>query len=88
MTDQRSWIQKMVVVGAWAMDSGGEIGAWRSVASSIATPPPPNDRSAGEDSNGGAVLTIRSLEDRVLECEYGGGAWWRVGSPCESSKGT
>ena len=83
------WASKDVaVVGAWAMDSGGEIDAWRSMASPIATRPPPNDRSIGEDSNGGAVLTFRSPEDRVLEYECGGGTWWRMGSPFESSKGT
>uniref|UniRef100_A0A2N9GJQ4 Uncharacterized protein n=1 Tax=Fagus sylvatica TaxID=28930 RepID=A0A2N9GJQ4_FAGSY len=59
------------------MDSGGEIGACRRVASPMVTCPPPNDRSAEEDSNGGAVLRFRSPEDRVLECECGGGAWWR-----------
>jgi hypothetical protein len=45
------------------------------VASLMVTRPPPNDRTAREDSKGGVVLLFRSPEDCVLECEYGGGAW-------------
>ena len=55
-------------------------GMWRRVWTPMEAVPPPNGRSAEEDSNGGAALWFRSPEDRVLECECGGGAWWRVGS--------
>ena len=55
------------------------------MASPMATHPPPNDRSAKEDSNGGAILRFGSPKDRVLKCECGSGAWWRVGSPSENS---
>ena len=50
-------------------------GAWRRVRTPMEAVPPPNGRSAEEDSNGGATLQFQSLEDRVLECECGGGAW-------------
>ena len=70
------WASKdAAAVGAWAIDSGGKIGAWRHVASLMATRPPPNDRTAREDSKGGAVLLFQRPEDCVLECECGGGAW-------------
>ena len=82
------WASKAATaIDAWATDSGGEIGTWRHVASLMATHPPPNDRSAKEDSNGGAILRFGSPEDRVLKCECGSGAWWRVGSPSENSSG-
>ncbi len=55
-------------------------GAWRRVCTPMEAVPPPNGRLAEEDSNGGATLRFRSPEDRVLECECGGGAWWHVGS--------
>jgi hypothetical protein len=60
--------------------SGTFSGACRRVHTPMEAVPPPNGRSAEEDSNGGATLRFRSPEDHVLECECGGGAWWRVGS--------
>uniref|UniRef100_A0A2N9I2N3 Uncharacterized protein n=1 Tax=Fagus sylvatica TaxID=28930 RepID=A0A2N9I2N3_FAGSY len=55
--------------------SGTFSGAWRRVRTPMEAVPPPNGRLAEEDSNGGATLWFRSPEDRVLECECGGGAW-------------
>jgi hypothetical protein len=49
--------------------------------------PPPNNRSDNGESDGGADLPFRSPEDRVLECECGGDAWWCVNSPAEHSNG-
>ena len=76
-----------VAIGAWAAESRDESGAWRRVDSQMATLPPPNERTAREDSNDGFFFMFRSLEDHVLECEGGSGAWWHVGTPCENSSG-
>ena len=54
--------------------------SWRRVRTLMEAVPPPYGRSAEEDSNGGATLRFWSPKDSVLECDCGGGEWWRVGS--------
>ena len=41
----------------------------------MATSPPPNDGSAGEDSSGGAVFPFQSLEARVVDFKLCSGVW-------------
>ena len=46
--------------------------------SPMATRPPPNDRSAGEDSNGGAFFPFWSLEVHVLDFKAYGFPFWSL----------
>jgi hypothetical protein len=59
------------------MNPRGEIGAWRHIGSPMAMSPPPNGRSASNESDGGAAFTFRSSKARFLEFECGSGAWAR-----------
>jgi hypothetical protein len=56
--------------GSWRMWPG----PLRRVRPPMATIPPPNERSAGEDSDGGATLPFRTPADRVMDFERCGSA--------------
>ena len=56
--------------GSWRMWSG----PFRRVRPPMATIPMPNERSAREDSDGGAALPFRTPTNRVLDFERCGGA--------------
>ena len=55
-------------------DAGVPIGAWRRVLPPMEAVPPPNGRSAGEESEMASFLLFWSLEARVLGFKPCGGA--------------
>jgi hypothetical protein len=63
-----TWRHNGATCGTWRMWPG----PLQRVRPPMATIPPPNERSAGEDSDGGATLPFRTPTDRVMDLPWFG----------------